>query len=106
MDWLAEPFSHAFMQRAAVAGILAAATTSLVGTWVVIRGLTFMGDALAHGVLPGIALAVLWGFDPMLGAAVSAILARQILALLARLSLLQHPDAAANCLSHPSSNCL
>jgi ABC-type Mn2+/Zn2+ transport system permease subunit len=74
VDWLAEPFSHAFMQRAAVAGILAAATTSLVGTWVVIRGLTFMGDALAHGVLPGIALAVLWGFDPMLGAAASAIL--------------------------------
>src|SRR5690606_12961054 len=57
MDWLAEPFSHAFMQRAAVAGILAAVTTALVGTWVVIRGLTFMGDALAHGVLPGIALA-------------------------------------------------
>lgn len=74
MDWLAEPFSHAFMQRAAVAGILAAVTTALVGTWVVIRGLTFMGDALAHGVLPGIALAVLWGFDPTLGAAASAIL--------------------------------
>ena len=74
MDWLSEPFSHAFMQRAAVAGILAAVTTSLVGTWVVLRGLTFMGDALAHGVLPGIALAVLWGFDPTVGAAASAIL--------------------------------
>ncbi|MGA7271428.1 MAG: metal ABC transporter permease, partial [Acidimicrobiia bacterium] len=41
--------------------------------WVVLRGLSFMGDALAHGVLPGIALGVLWGFDLTLGAAVSAV---------------------------------
>ena len=54
MDWLSEPFSHAFMQRAAVAGILAAVTTSLVGTWVVLRGLTFMGDALRDALDPRI----------------------------------------------------
>lgn len=42
--------------------------TSLVGTWVVLRGLSFLGDALSHGVIPGIALAVLWGFSPILGA--------------------------------------
>ncbi len=73
MDWLIEPFQFAFMQRALIAGALAALTTALVGTWVVLRGLTFMGDALAHGVLPGIALGVLWGFDLTLGAAASAL---------------------------------
>ena len=56
------------MQRALVGALLAVVATSLVGTWVVLRGLSFLGDALAHGVIPGIALAVLWGFSPILGA--------------------------------------
>lgn len=73
MEWLTEPFLPEFMQRAALAGVLAAVSTAVVGTWVVLRGLTFMGDALAHGVIPGIALAVLWGLDLSLGAAVSAL---------------------------------
>lgn len=73
MEWLIEPFSSSFMVRALVAGSLAAVVTSLVGTWVVIRGLSFMGDALAHGVLPGIALGVVLGFDLTLGAVLSAV---------------------------------
>lgn len=72
MDWLVEPFGSAIMQRALAAGVLAVVTTSVVGTWVVLRGLSFMGDALAHGVLPGMALAVLWGIDVSLGALASA----------------------------------
>jgi ABC-type Mn2+/Zn2+ transport system permease subunit len=73
MDWLTAPLSEPFMQRALLGGILSALTTSVVGTWVVMRGLSFMGDALAHGVIPGIALAVVVGFDVMLGAALSAL---------------------------------
>jgi len=73
MEWLTEPFSHAFMQRALLAGLLAALATALVGTWVILRGLAFIGDALAHGVLPGIALGVVWGFNLTLGAVVSAL---------------------------------
>ena len=60
------------MQRALVGGLLAVVATSLVGTWVVLRGLSFLGDALAHGVIPGIALAVLWGFSPIVGALAAA----------------------------------
>lgn len=61
------------MQRALIGGLLAVVATSLVGTWVVMRGLSFLGDALAHGVIPGIALAVLWGFSPIVGALVAAV---------------------------------
>ncbi len=74
IDWLTDPFASELTQRALIAGLLVAVTTSLVGTWVVVRGLAFMGDALAHGVLPGIALAFLWGFDITLGALASAAL--------------------------------
>ena len=74
MDWLPGPFGdYAFMERALIAGLLAVVTTSVIGTWVVIRGMTFIGDALAHGVLPGISLAFIWGVDVRLGALASAV---------------------------------
>lgn len=68
MDWLIEPFELAFQQRALIGGSLAAITLALVGTWVVIRGMSFLGDALVHGVVPGIALAILFGFNVVVGA--------------------------------------
>lgn len=75
-ELLLTPFAAGFMQRALLAGVLAAVTCALVGTWVVLRGLSFMGDALAHGVLPGIAVAyiVAGGGDvsTIIGAAVAA----------------------------------
>lgn len=73
MDWLTEPFQYDFILRALLAGSLAAITCSLIGTWVVIRGMSFMGDALAHGVMPGIAVAFIVGVDIAIGAFVSAI---------------------------------
>lgn len=72
MDWLIEPFELAFQQRALLGGALASVALSLVGTWVVVRGMTFLGDALVHGVIPGIALAVLLDFNVLIGAAAAA----------------------------------
>ena len=73
-EWLVDPFvANPFMQRALVASLFTVVTTSLVGTWVVLRGMAFMGDAMAHGVIPGIALAYLWGVNLGVGAAVSAL---------------------------------
>jgi len=74
MDFLIDAFQPAFMQRALVGGIIAVVATSLVGTWIVLRGLAFLGDALAHGVIPGIAIAILWGFSPVIGAFLSALI--------------------------------
>lgn len=73
MEWLTEPFDLAFQQRALIGGALASIALSVVGTWVVIRGMTFLGDALVHGVIPGIALAVLFDFNVLLGAAAAAV---------------------------------
>lgn len=73
MDWLIEPFEFAFQQRALIGGSLAAVALALVGTWVVIRGMSFLGDALVHGVIPGIALAVLFDFSVLAGAAAAAV---------------------------------
>jgi manganese/iron transport system permease protein len=73
MDWLIDPFSEPELQRALVSGVLAAIAFSVIGTWVVIRGMTFLGDALAHGIIPGVALALLFGFSPVIGATIAAV---------------------------------
>ncbi len=71
--WVIDPFLDSVtMQRALLAGTLAAIACGLVGTWVVLRGMTFIGDALAHGVLPGLAIATIVGFSPTIGAFASA----------------------------------
>jgi manganese/iron transport system permease protein len=74
VDWLIAPFELAFQQRALIGGSVAAVALALVGTWVVIRGMSFLGDALVHGVVPGIAVAILFGFNVLVGAAAAAIL--------------------------------
>ena len=73
IDLFTDAFGSEITRRALIGGLVTATMTSLIGTWVVVRGLAFFGDAMAHGVLPGIALAAVWGFDLTLGAAVSAV---------------------------------
>jgi ABC-type Mn2+/Zn2+ transport system permease subunit len=70
--WIAPFVDSELMRDALLAGILTVVTTSLVGTWVVLRGMSFLGDALAHGVLPGIAIAFIIGVDTSIGALVAA----------------------------------
>ena len=73
MGPLIDPFlDNEFMLRALIAGCLVALACAVVGTFVVLRGLAFIGDALAHGVLPGIAGALLLGLPGIGGALVGA----------------------------------
>ena len=93
MDVIVEAFEPAFMQRALIGGLVAVVATSLVGTWVVLRGLAFLGDALAHGVVPGIALAVLWGFSPIIGAFVAALVMSGLVSVVSNRSLVREDTA-------------
>lgn len=71
---LVGPFAtNLFMSNALLAGILVSIACGIVGTFVVLRGLAFIGDALAHGVLPGVAAALLLGLPGMLGAAAGSL---------------------------------
>lgn len=72
MFLLLEPFAVVFVQRALLTGVLVAVICGVVGTWVMLRGMAFLGEAMAHGMLPGIAVATLLGVPPIFGAAVSA----------------------------------
>lgn len=84
VEWFQTAFDPSFMQRALLGGLLASAACAVVGTWIVLRGLTFLGDALAHGIIPGLALAVLWGTSPTIGALVSALVMSGAVTLVGR----------------------
>src|SRR5512134_1042432 len=56
MSWLFEPLQYEFMLRGLAAAVLVGIVCAIVGTYVVLRGMAFFGDALAHTILPGIAL--------------------------------------------------
>ncbi|QBE49237.1 zinc ABC transporter permease AztB [Leucobacter triazinivorans] len=66
------PFATEFFARALLGGALVAVICGIVGTWVVIRGMAFLGEAIGHGLLPGVALATVLGLPVLGGAVVSA----------------------------------
>ena len=73
-DQLVGPFvDNEFLRHALMAGVLVSIVCAVAGTFVVLRGLAFIGDALAHGVLPGIATALLLGLPAVVGAGVGTV---------------------------------
>ncbi|HEY9077740.1 MAG TPA: metal ABC transporter permease [Anaerolineaceae bacterium] len=72
--WLIEPWTHQFMLRALAASVLVGVVCAVVGCYVVLRSMAFMGDALAHAILPGVAIAYLLGGNLLIGALAAAVL--------------------------------
>ncbi|MCE5330097.1 metal ABC transporter permease, partial [bacterium] len=71
--WLIEPFTYSFMQRGLLAAIIVGIICSIIGCFVVIRSMAFLGDAMAHSILPGIAIAYIIGGNLFLGALIAAV---------------------------------
>jgi ABC-type Mn2+/Zn2+ transport system permease subunit len=74
IEWFLTPFTYAFMQRGLLAALMVGVLCAVVGSYVVLRSMAFLGDAMAHAVLPGVAIAYLLGGNLTLGALVAAIL--------------------------------
>ena len=73
-QWLTEPISYAFMQRSLLASLMVGILCAVIGCYVVLRGMAFMGDALAHAILPGIAIAYLLHGNLLLGGLIAAVI--------------------------------
>jgi len=68
MSWLTDPYQYEFMQRALVAAVTVGVLAPTVGVWIVLRRLSYLGDAMAHSALGGIAIAVVLGASITVGA--------------------------------------
>ena len=73
MNWLLEPLTYEFMQRGLQASVIVGVLCAVMGTYVVLRGMAFLGDAMAHAILPGVAIAYILRGDLLIGAGVAAV---------------------------------
>ncbi|GAB4418259.1 MAG: metal ABC transporter permease [Anaerolineae bacterium] len=74
MDWLIDPLQYAFMRSGLLAALLVGLTCASLGVYVVLRHMAFIGDALAHTVLPGLVVAYLNRWNLFGGAVVAGVL--------------------------------
>ncbi len=73
LDWFLAPFQYTFMRTAALAGALVSLTCASLGAYVVLRRMAFIGDALAHTVLPGLVIAYLNRWNMTVGAILAGV---------------------------------
>ena len=72
-EWLLEPLRYSFFLRGLFSGLIVALTCGVLSGFIVWRGMSFIGDALSHSILPGIVLAVVLGFHMLVGALIAAV---------------------------------
>jgi ABC-type Mn2+/Zn2+ transport system permease subunit len=88
-----EPLTYGFMQRGLLASILVGVLCAVVGCYVVLRSMAFMGDALAHAILPGVAIAYLLHGNLLVGALVAAVLVALGIGFFSRQGMLKEDTA-------------
>ncbi len=73
INWLLEPLQYGFVTRALLAAVIVGIVCPVVGTYIVLRGMAFLGDALAHTILPGVVAAYLLGWPLAVGALIMGV---------------------------------
>ena len=74
MNWLLEPLQYEFIVRAMLAAVIVGVVCSILGVYIVLRGMAFLGDAMAHTILPGVVAAYLLGWPLAVGALIMGVL--------------------------------
>jgi manganese/iron transport system permease protein len=73
IEWLVTPLTYEFMQRGLLASLMVGIICAVVGCYVILRSMAFLGDAMAHAILPGVAVAYLLQGNLVVGALVAAV---------------------------------
>jgi len=84
IEYIIVPFQYGFMVRALIVSVLVGVMCPLLGAYVVTRGRAFMGDALAHSVLPGMVVAFLLGISPFFAAVPAGIVIALLMGTVSR----------------------
>ena len=82
-----------FLQAALITSILVGVMSGVIGSFIILRGLSLMGDAISHAVLPGVAVAYMLGINLLLGASIFGILAAMLIGYVASHSKLKNDTA-------------
>jgi manganese/iron transport system permease protein len=93
VDFLLDPMAFGFMQRGLVAAILVGIVCAVMGAFVVLRGLAFIGDAVSHAAFPGLVIAYMLGIPLYVGGAVAAVGTALAIGVVARRGALRFDTA-------------
>jgi ABC-type Mn2+/Zn2+ transport system permease subunit len=93
MDWLFEPLSFGFMQRGLAASLMVGVLCAVIGCYVVLRSMAFLGDAMAHAILPGVAVAYLLKGNLFIGALAAALVVALCIGFLSRQGAIKEDTA-------------
>lgn len=75
MEFIQDLMTYAFLQKALVTSIMVGIICGVIGSFIVLRGMALMGDAISHAILPGVAISYMLGINYFYGAAATGILA-------------------------------
>ncbi|MGW8226508.1 MAG: metal ABC transporter permease [Anaerolineales bacterium] len=93
VDALLAPLTYAFIQRGLLAALMVGVLCSVIGCYVVLRSMAFLGDAMAHAVLPGVAIAYILGRNLTLGALAAALVVALGVGLFSRRGMIKEDTA-------------
>jgi ABC-type Mn2+/Zn2+ transport system permease subunit len=93
VEWLIEPLTYSFVLRGLAAGILAGVACAVLSAFIVWRGMAFVGDAMAHAILPGIVIAYLIGISLIIGALAAAVLVAAGIGVISRRGAMKEDTA-------------
>ena len=93
IEWLVTPLSYGFMQRGLAAAFMVGVLCAIVGCYVVLRSMSFLGDALAHAILPGLAVAYLLNANLMIGALIAAVVVALLIGFVSRQGTIKEDTA-------------
>lgn len=93
IEFLLKPLTYEFMQRGLLASVMVGVLCAVVGSYVVLRGMAFLGDALAHAILPGVAVAYLINGNLLIGALIAAVVVALLIGFFSRQGTIREDTA-------------
>lgn len=93
LNWFTGPLAYSFLQRSLLASLMVGVLCSVIGCYVVLRSMAFLGDAMAHAVLPGVAIAYLIGGNLFFGAMAAAVVVALAIGFFSRKGAIQEDTA-------------
>jgi manganese/iron transport system permease protein len=93
ISFLADPMTYGFMQRGLIAALLVGVVCAVMGTFVVLKGLAFIGDAVSHAAFPGLVIAYIVGAPLYIGGAIAAVATALAIGLVSRRGRLRFDTA-------------
>jgi ABC-type Mn2+/Zn2+ transport system permease subunit len=93
IDFLGDPWTLEFMRRGLIAAVVVSAVAAVIGCFVILKGMAFIGDALPHASFGGIAAAFVLGTNLYLGGAIAAVLTALLIGFVSRRGLVKYDTA-------------